>query len=830
MNSVIRHHSSVLLVLSVYVLGPISVAQTSTTNATDVKDAKSVLFSDSKTYFSPPTELPGRRPSEFRLPLDIWQDQKRLWTTPAHFNKFDLRWILPLTAATGFLIGTDHHVMTLIHANPTDRSRSVFISDGGLAALAGLAVGSFGIGSLTYNKHLRESGRLSTEALADTFLAVEALKIVTARQRPNVSGAQGLFWHQSPLNSSFPSEHAALAWTAATVTALEYPGPITRWTAYGLASLVSLSRITAQQHFPSDVLVGAASGYLIGRFVYYSHHNDRLTDRTGATPVGTLFVPSALASNVVINRAPRQVATGSPYVPLDSWIYPALRRLAALGYVPDQVSDLAPWTRTECLQLVQEAADFASRRDVVSIGPQINNEALGLISALQQELSVDSLSGGIIQLESLYTRTSLISGTPLTDSYHFGQTITNDFGRPFERGINNVSGFSTYAVSGPFFAYFRGEYQYSGDRAADTASLRQFIAGADGNPVQNASATATTNGFQTQDMYAGVKLGFENVTFGKQSLWWGPGEESAFSFTNNAQPFYSLRLAQGRPLILPGVLSRLGKIRTEFLFGKLSGHQWPPRPYVNAQKISLALTDNFEIGFTRSAFFGGVGHPLTFGNFTASLVSTASTGTGGYGAKNDPGDRHSGFDFRYRIPGVRRYLTIFSDSYADDDPNPLDNPKRSAWGPGLYLAQMPGLKKLDFRFETYSTLLYRQDMGGNFIYYNGDYHDAYTNKGYLLGSWVGRDSRAYSSSSTYWLSARSTVKAQYRQIKAGAKFLPGGGTQTQGSVAVQWGLTPELMVTANAQYERYNIPILGKPEKDMLGSVEVVFTPHRRAF
>ena len=468
-------------------------------------------------------------------------------------------------------------------------------------------------------------------------------------------------------------------------------------------------------------------------------------------------------------------------------------------------------------------------RDAVTNRSHANDEALRLISTLLRELSSDLVGENVVHLESLYTRTSEISGTPLRDSYHFGQTITNDYGRPYGKGFSNVSGFSTYAASGLFYGYFRGEYQYSPGRSAEGATVRQFISNVDQNLLQSATPVSNTNQFQTQEMYAGIKLGFENFTFGKQSLWWGPGQDSAFSFSNNAQPFYSLRLAQNRPLILPGLFSRLGKIRTELLFGKLSDHQWPPRPYVNAQKISLALTDNFELGFTRSAFFGGVGHPLTLGNFASSLFSTASTGASGYGARNDPGDRHSGFDFRYRVPGLRRYLSIYSDSYADDDPSPLDNPKRSAWGPGIYLAQLPGLRKLDFRFETYSTLLYREDMGGNFIYYNTEYHDAYTNKGYLLGSWIGRDSRAYSGSSTFWLSGRTTVKAQYRQIKAGVKFLPGGGTQTQGSMAFQWSITPELMVSASAQYERYYIPILGGPDRNVLGSFQVMFTPHGRA-
>ena len=243
-------------------------------------------------------------------------------------------------------------------------------------------------------------------------------------------------------------------------------------------------------------------------------------------------------------------------------------------------------------------------------------------------------------------------------------------------------------------------------------------------------------------MDMGVQLGFENITFGKESLWWGPDEESAFTFSNNAAPFYMLRMAQTQPLILPGPFRLLGKIRTDILFGKLSGHHWPARPFINAQKISLGLTDNFELGFTRASIFGGVGHPLTLGSLKASLFSVSSVDFGPYGSPDLPGTRFSSFDFRWRIPGLRKYVTVYSDSYGRDEPNPIDNPKRASWAPGLYLTRLPGLRRLDFRFETYSTWLYRKDQGGNFIYWDNQYRDASTNNGVLFGSWIGRDSRA----------------------------------------------------------------------------------------
>ncbi len=750
-----------------------------------------------------------------KMPALIVEDQKNLWTSPLGIKKENLKWLLPLAGIAGALVAADHHTMTLIHSDAAVESRSSNISNLGVASFGAASIASFGVGAFTRNEHLRETGMLAGEAMADSFLVSGALELATQRSRPGSGSADGRFWEQPSLSSSFPSQHTTLAWSAAAVLAREYPGPLTKWAAYGLASLVTVTRVTAEKHFPSDAVVGAVAGYLIGHYVYNSHHDDRMTDKTGSTPVHQ--GPSVRMLTPVRRNA--DSPTGPVYIPLDSWIYPALRRIAALGYIPDQVSDTAPWTRAECLRQVEEAADNASRR-----GAQ-NLDVLGLLADLKNEFSQEPTEENAVRLESIYTRMTDFKGAPLRDSYHFGQSIDNDFGRPYGQGINSITGVSGYAVSGRFSAYVRGEYQQAPGADAYSLPVRQFIASADSNPLPAPASIARTNRFEPLEMYAGLQFGFENVTFGKQSLWWGPGDQSAFSFNDNAAPFYMLRLAQNKPLVLPGPLSRLGKIRTEIIFGKLSGHSWPARPFVNAQKISLDLTDNLEVGFTRSAFFGGVGHPLTFGSLASSLVSVSSVDYGVYGSPDFPGDRHSGFDFRWRIPGLRRYVTVYSDSYADDEPNPIDNPRRSAWAPGLYISQLPGLRKMDFTFQTDSTLLYRRDYGGEFLYWDNQYHDSYTNDGNLLCNWIGRDSRAYSVTATFWLSAKSKFQGQYRQSKAGTEFLPGGGTQTEGSLTAQLAVGHAWLIKAEVQVERYFIPVLSGPTTDVMTSLQVTFNP-----
>src|SRR5262249_1864554 len=134
-----------------------------------------------------------------------------------------------------------------------------------------------------------------------------------------------------------------------------------------------------------------------------------------------------------------QANQGSPYVPLDSWIYPAMDRLAALGTIQSGFAGIKPGTRNGVVRLFEEGA---SRIDGTG-----GDEAERVYSALQTEFRGDmeriSDGGrGQAQIESIYSRVTNISGEPLTDGNHFGETVINDFGRPFQEGFNSIEGVS----------------------------------------------------------------------------------------------------------------------------------------------------------------------------------------------------------------------------------------------------------------------------------------------------------------------------------------------------------------------------------------------------
>ena len=249
--------------------------------------------------------------------------------------------------------------------------------------------------------------------------------------------------------------------------------------------------------------------------------------------IAILLIGFASFTSIVVASQNDKARHSSPYVPLDSWVYPALRRLSALGYITSQVADTAPWTRAECRRQTEEAASLETLNRTYYVERSGGADVHALIADLQAEFSAEEPNNEL-RLASVYTRFIAIHGTPLRDSYHFGQSLVNNYGRPYGAGASGDTGFSAYATSGRFSFYIRAEAQQAPGRGAYSPAIQQFISTADSNPLVS-SAIAKTNGFQTLEMYAGVQVGPENVTFGKQSLWWGTGQDSAFAFSNNAR-------------------------------------------------------------------------------------------------------------------------------------------------------------------------------------------------------------------------------------------------------------------------------------------------------
>jgi membrane-associated phospholipid phosphatase len=825
-----------LWVLSVMLLTLLAIvrgsAQTDSQPPTPAPDAKTEsqdssipLTQGARPPKNQPTFLPLGEDPENRLVTPFMKhlalDQKQFWTAPFHLRWSDAEVLAPFAAFTGALMANDAAISRQVPGTTSQINRSKSISDYATYSFIGVAGASYFWGHFIHDDHLRETGFLAGEAALNSTAVAYLFKAMTQRPRPLDGNGNGTFFQGG---TSFPSEHSAIAWSVASVVAHEYPGTLTKIAAYGLASAVTLTRVTGKQHFPSDVVVGSALGWYFARQVYRAHHDPEL----GGAAWGN-FQEDSDSDNGEKVRNPQHM--GSTYVPLDSWVYPAVDKLASLGYIRTAFLASKPWTRIETANLVNEAkgnleVDENAPEGIAALELQLEQEfayELGLL---------DGKSNETAKVESIYTRVVSISGPPLNDSYHFGQTIINNFGRPFEQGFNTYDGFSGYGAAGPFTIYVRGEYQHAPSAPGYSLAARQAIAAADQNPLQPEVPFAGVGQFTLLDTYAAAKVDGWNLSFGKQSLWWGPGEGGALVFSDNAEPIYMFRASQ-TPFELPWIFRRLGPVKLDLFFGKLSGNEFPARPLIHGEKISFKPTPNWEVGFERTSEFGGVGRALTLGAIWESYVATKTSFD--YPTGRNPGKRTIGLDFSYRLPHLRDWVTLYADALlpesnpfnVDTSQNPLDFPARTALRPGIYMPRLPRLPKLDFRAEfVYTDTPTPRSIRGDYVYWDAFYRDLYTNKNNLIGDWIGREGMGFQAWSTYWFGARSSLQTEYRHAKVAKDFIPGGETLNDGSVKVNWWVRRDLSLSGSVQYEKWLAPILAPTvQTNWTSTVEVTFWP-----
>jgi hypothetical protein len=207
-------------------------------------------------------------------PRNLLRDQAAIWTSPARLRDANLAGPALLVLGTTVLITTDHQVMSKHFTSTSLNNHADTVSNGLVGGFLVAPAIIYGLGHIHHDDHATETGILGGEAILDSLGVDEVLKFVSLRERPALDGARGRFFQTSVgLDSSFPSNHSIMAWSSAAVIASEYQGPLTKLTAYGLATGVSIARVAGRQHFPSDVLVGSAVGWVIGRYVVHRHRH-----------------------------------------------------------------------------------------------------------------------------------------------------------------------------------------------------------------------------------------------------------------------------------------------------------------------------------------------------------------------------------------------------------------------------------------------------------------------------------------------------------------------------------------------------------------------------
>jgi len=228
----------------------------------------------------PQNSAPARAEREVSwhtLPRNFLQDQKDVWLFPVQLAKGQ-HWVpaLAVTGVTAGLIAADAHDTPYFRRTARfEGFNDAFSGRITLTEIAAVPAAFLVVGHFRHDSYAEKTALLAGEAYADSAIVDIVMKVATRRLRPSDIPPTGNFsdtFFRSPkalsgIHTSFPSGHAAAAFSIAAVFAHRYrQHRWVPWVAYGMASAIGFSRVTTQAHFPSDVFLGAALGYTITKF------------------------------------------------------------------------------------------------------------------------------------------------------------------------------------------------------------------------------------------------------------------------------------------------------------------------------------------------------------------------------------------------------------------------------------------------------------------------------------------------------------------------------------------------------------------------------------
>ncbi len=199
---------------------------------------------------------------------------------PPEYHPHVVRWyeVAAVAGGAALLSTLDEPIQREVQENrsqTTDDAASFFRQEGEPWYYVGVSLGIVGVGVVTGDAGIRRTGYRTTAAVVTSAAAVQVLKVLTGRSRPNAGkGAFDFHPFTSPQDSNgvssgmaLPSGHAAAAFAIATSLADDIDSPVADILLYTAATGTAWSRINDDRHWLSDVALGAAIGITSAKLV-----------------------------------------------------------------------------------------------------------------------------------------------------------------------------------------------------------------------------------------------------------------------------------------------------------------------------------------------------------------------------------------------------------------------------------------------------------------------------------------------------------------------------------------------------------------------------------
>ncbi len=214
--------------------------------------------------------------------INYYSDTKNILTSPSMWEVNDyIIFGAIITTASGFYI-IDEDIRDFFvdnRTNDADNIANIAEKFGNKYYISTFLASSYLSGYLFDNNKLTETALLGIESLVISAIFTHSLKQIFHRHRPYTEDGNkifdGPFFSTEDKILSFPSGHSTSSFAVATIFANQYAenNLLLSSLIYSMATLTTISRVYDDEHWTSDVFIGAAIGYLTGKTIYILHEN-----------------------------------------------------------------------------------------------------------------------------------------------------------------------------------------------------------------------------------------------------------------------------------------------------------------------------------------------------------------------------------------------------------------------------------------------------------------------------------------------------------------------------------------------------------------------------
>jgi hypothetical protein len=465
-------------------------------------------------------------------------------------------------------------------------------------------------------------------------------------------------------------------------------------------------------------------------------------------------------------------AAPSPAIPLDSWIYPALDKLAGMSLVDTALQGDRPFSRAEAARQTIEVIEAGRDR----ILPPVARELVARLKTefrqeIQEQRNGPEKAGSyfkpIREMQFDYVlRDGADSLYPGTNARQFS-LITNHDGLDYSENHNL-------------------EVTLAGD-----ARLGRWLL-AEWRPLLRAQEDGNT-GIRLRGGSLTLGLGPVDLSVGRQSLWWGQGRNGSLVLTNNADPLDMIRLTNPTPVILPWVFKYLGPFRFDLFVARLDDDRVVEEPYFGGMRLGLKPTSWLELGLCRTVMFGGKGRPgIDFDDFLTIIGGENLSGD------EDTSNSVAAIDARVKLPflwNAELYGELGGEDQADFA-GFIPFFSKKAYLAGLYLPQIEPSGRLSLRLEYADT-----SLDSNIWFRHGLYTSGYTYQQKIMGHAMGGTAEDYFAEleAYFPLGLRLAFNFDHQKRSAGIgtaekHFRPG--------LAMEWHCSPKLTLRFDYAFDR----------------------------